>query len=169
MKNNWYQGVREWLNYVRNYKANKETDTIIDHRLIEYENKIAKLKDEIEMRKGIAKEHEKLIDKLDERIQIRNDKISTLMKENKSLQGEYLIIMQDNEKLEEKLDLTEKRRRANATTIGAKNRKIRNLEKEIEYIKQNTHEAPFEDYKYMNMSDEEIENLLNILERKSDE
>ena len=43
------------------------------------------------------------------------------------------------------------------------------IEKAVEYIKNNTCKVPVLDYRYMDISDEEIDNLLNILNGRSDE
>lgn len=136
MKTN-YDGFRGWLNYIRDYKDNIDNDLISEQRLIDANKEITKLQKKIEELECLIKEYEHLIQLREIRIEEGNKKISTLMRENKILQENYLIIMRDNEKLEEKIDTIEKRRRANAAAIGQKQRKINKLEKAMAELIEN--------------------------------
>lgn len=134
MKTN-YDGFRGWLNYIRDYKDNKDNDLISEQRLIDVNNERIMLLKKIAQLEEYGKEKDHAMQLSENRIQTLNQKYSELKKNEKQLIINLAKEQDKNQKLQDKLEITEKRRRANATTIGAKNRKIRNLLKQIQELK----------------------------------
>lgn len=84
----FYYEVREWLNYVRNYKEAKINEEITDGTIIELNKKIVKLKSKLELK-------EKQVEVLTKKVSHyanRNDELRKVlgltMKENKELKAQ---------------------------------------------------------------------------------
>ena len=131
IKRTWVD-FKDWLDYVKNQKKHIETVELAENTIDCLKKTIKTLEAKLEKEQEIGRSKDELTKKLDDRIQNLNQKYgmlkqetNALEKEKKQLQDAYNLAM---EKIEEK----EYQRRANATKIGAKQRKINNLEKELE-------------------------------------
>lgn len=139
----WYDGVCDWLNYVRNYKESKNNEDITDGTIVELNKKIAKLKNEKKQLSYIGKEKDNLLELKEKRIEAMGNKISNYAKRNDELRSIIETQYKENEKLKEKLEQKELARRRNAGAIGGlkatitkHEKKIADLEKELERANQ---------------------------------
>lgn len=129
---NWCRGVNNWLNYVRNYKENKDNDLIYDHKLIEKQREIDKQKVETAEYKYLVEERQKLIQLQEKRIQNLNKKITGLNLKKRELVECLAYAQIKMNMLEDKLAKKESSRRKNASAIGGLKAKINSLTKELE-------------------------------------
>lgn len=127
MKSN-YDGFRGWLNYIRDYKDNKN---LLGENLKEKE-----LNDRIDQLRGLAKEQSDLLVLRNNRIDNCNQEITDLRKRNDELRRNLNTTMKENEKLQEKVKEKEKARRKNAGAIGGLKAKINELTKDLERANQ---------------------------------
>ena len=127
-----YLRFREWLKYVKNYKENKENDSIYDHIIIEKNKEISALKEELKKSDFLNEERAELMKLQENRIQNLNKKIKELNIRQKDLIetiAEDSIIKED---LEKKLTEKEQTRRKIAGSLGGYKAKISQLQKELE-------------------------------------
>lgn len=127
-----YLRFREWLKYVKNYKENKENDSIYDHIIIEKNKEISALKEELKKSDFLNEERAELMKLQENRIQNLNKKIKELNIRQKDL---IEIIAEDSiikEDLEKKLTEKEQTRRKIAGSLGGYKAKISQLQKELE-------------------------------------
>ena len=134
MKSN-YDGFRGWLNYIRDYKSNKDNDLINDNQIIRKNKEIEKLKKEIESYKYYENERINLIQLREKRIKELNQKYGELKKELKDAYEKLYEEQMSNAKLQEVIKEKEHQRRQNASVIGAKQGKINRLEKKMDDLK----------------------------------
>lgn len=127
MKSN-YDGFRGWLNYIRDYKDNKN---LLGENLKEKE-----LNDRIDQLRGLAKEQSDLLVLRNNRIDNCNQEIIDLRKRNDELRRNLGTTMKANNELQEKLRITEKARRKNAGAIGGLTAKINELKQDLERANQ---------------------------------
>ena len=127
----WYDGVCDWLNYVRNYKESKNNEDITDGTIVELNKKIAKLKNEKKQLSYIGKEKDSLLELKEKRIEAMGNKISNYAKRNDELRSIIETQYKENEKLKQKLDQKELARRRNAGAIGGYKAKINELEEQL--------------------------------------
>lgn len=123
MKSN-YDGFRGWLNYIRDYKDNKN---LLGENLKEKE-----LREEIEKLKANSKEKDNLLALRNQRIDVLIQEITDFKKRNDELRRNLNTTMKENEKLQEKVEEKEKARRKNAGAIGGLKAKINELTKDLE-------------------------------------
>lgn len=127
-----YLRFREWLKYVKNYKENKENDSIYDHIIIEKNKEISALKEELKKSDFLNEERAELMKLQENRIQNLNKKIKELKIRQKDL---VEIIAEDSiikEDLEKRLTEKEQTRRKIAGSLGGYKAKISQLQKELE-------------------------------------
>ena len=127
----WYVGVCDWLNYVRNYKEAKSNEEITDGEKIELNKKIKKLQKELKDREYIAKEKDSLLELKEKRIEAMGNKISNYAKRNDELRSILKTQYKENEKLKQRLEQKEAARRRNAGAIGGYKAKINELEEQL--------------------------------------
>jgi chromosome segregation ATPase len=127
MKSN-YDGFRGWLNYIRDYKDNKD---LLGENLKEKE-----LQDTIEKLTTNSKEKDNLLALRNQRIDVLNQEITDLKQRNDELRRNLNTTMKENEKLQEKVKEKEKARRKNAGAIGGLKAKINELTKDLERANQ---------------------------------
>lgn len=130
MKSN-YNGFRGWLNYIRDYKDNKD---LLGENLKEKElnEEIEKLKKELKDREYIATEKDNLLALKEKRIEAMGNKISNYAKRNDELRSVIETQYKENEKLQEKVKEKELARRKNAGAIGGLTAKINELKQDLE-------------------------------------
>lgn len=126
MKSN-YDGFRGWLNYIRDYKDNKDLlgDNLDYLKENELQNKIDKLTTN-------SKEKDNLLALRNQRIDVLTQEITDFKKRNDELRRNLNTTMKENEKLQEKVEEKEKARRKNAGAIGGLKAKINELTKDLE-------------------------------------
>lgn len=127
----WYLGVCDWLNYVRNYKEAKNNEEITDGEKIELNKKIKKLQKELKDREYIAKEKDSLLELKEKRIEAMGNKISSYAKRCDELRSVLNTTMDENKKLTEKVEQKEQARRKNAGAIGGLKARINELEEQL--------------------------------------
>ena len=132
----WLNGVGEWLNYVKNYKVNKDNDDISVAVIRDLNLKIEKLKKELKDREYIATEKDNLLALKEKRIEAMGNKISGYAKRNDELRSVIETQYKENEKLQEKVKEKELARRKNAGAIGGLKAKINELTKDLERANQ---------------------------------
>ena len=132
----WYVGVCDWLNYVRNYKEAKSNEEITDAEKVEQNKKIKKLQKELKDREYIAKEKDNLLALKEKRIEAMGNKISSYAKRNDELRSVLNITMEENDKLKALVKEKEKARRRNAGAIGGLKAKINELKQDLERANQ---------------------------------
>ena len=126
MKTN-YDGFRGWLNYVRDYKDNKDNDLICEQRLIEANNKVDELEKIIDNLKTLLKEKDTLITLRNKRIETTNQKCSDLIRRNDELRNNLETSGKEIKELSLKLNEKELARRKNAGAIGGLKARINEL------------------------------------------
>lgn len=114
-----YDGFRGWLNYIRDYKDNKN---LLGENLKEKE-----LQDRI---------IDNLLVLRNQRIDVLTQEITDLRKRNDELRRNQNTTMKENEKLQEKVKEKELARRKNAGAIGGLKAKINELTKDLERANQ---------------------------------
>ena len=129
---NLYLKFREWLKYVRNYKENKENDSIYDHKIIEKNKEIAAIKEELKKSDFLNEERANLIKLQEKRIQNLNQKYTEIKKEIKGLNEILKVKKELINDLNNKLIEKEKSRKASAGALGGYKTKISQLQKELE-------------------------------------
>lgn len=122
MKSN-YNGIRGWLNYIRDYKDNKD---ILGENLKEKE-----LNDKITQLENISKEKDNLLALRNQRIDVLNQEITDLKQRNDELRRNLGTTMKANNELQEKLRITENARRKNAGAIGGLKAENNKLKKDL--------------------------------------
>lgn len=127
MKSN-YDGFRGWLNYIRDYKDNKD---LLGENTLEKE-----LRDEIEKLKANSKEKDNLLVLRNKRIDSCNEEIIDLKRRNDEIRRNMQEMGKENKKIHEKLQEKEKARRKNAGAIGGLKAKINELTKDLERANQ---------------------------------
>lgn len=129
MKSN-YNGFRGWLNYVRDYKDNKD---LLGENLREKElnDKINELNDEIEKLLYIGKEKDNLITLKDKRIEAMGNKISSYAKRTDELRSVVETLSKENDVINEQLKIKELARRKTAGQVGGLTAKINVLKKDL--------------------------------------
>lgn len=127
MKSN-YDGFRGWLNYIRDYKDNKN---LLGENLKEKE-----LNDRIDQLRGLTKEQSDLLVLRNNRIDNCNQEITDLRKRNDELRRNLGTTMKANNELQEKVKEKEKARRKNAGAIGGLKAKINELKQDLERANQ---------------------------------
>lgn len=129
MKSN-YNGFRGWLNYIKDYKDNKD---LLEENLREKElnDKINKLNDEIEKLSYIGKEKDNLIALKDRRIEAMGNKISSYAKRNDELRSVIETLSKENDVINEQLKIKELARRKTAGQVGGLKAKISVLKKDL--------------------------------------
>lgn len=132
----WLNGVRDWLNYVRNYKESKDNEDITDGTIVELNKKIKTLNKRIEQASYIAREKDNLISLRERRIDALNNKISSYVRRNDELRSIVETQYKENEKLQEKVKEKELARRKNAGAIGGLKAKINELKQDLERANQ---------------------------------
>ena len=130
-----YDGFRGWLNYIRDYKDNKDLsgENLKEKELNE---KIEKLKKELKDREYIATEKDNLIALKDKRIEAMGNKISNYAKRNDELRSVVETQYKENEKLQEKVKEKELARRKNAGAIGGLKAENNKLKQDLERANQ---------------------------------
>lgn len=133
---NFNRKIVDFFRYVRNYKNSKDEEKNKDLREIRLHNKIEKLEKEVEERKRINLEKDNLIQLREQRLDELNKKYSELKKTIKKL--DEMNIQRENEISMLKTDVRTKehQRRANASSIGAKQKSINSLNKKLEAYKE---------------------------------
>lgn len=139
MKSN-YDGFRGWLNYIRDYKDNKDNDLISEQRLIDEkkdrEKTEKKLNKRIKELEKNTKEKDHLLALRNQRIDVLTTKYTEYAKRVEQLRRNLSTTMKEDEKLKEKLRITEKARRKNAGAIGGLKAKINELKQNLERANQ---------------------------------
>lgn len=141
-----YTKICHWINYVRDYESNIEQEDIRDHQLIEKQEEIDSLNENIKNKNYIIGKLQEEADELKEKISKARTKHSETIKENNfqidslSMQlkvKDSLLIKETKKYLaaEKRLKEKEKERIAKDGTIASKNKKISNLEEEINDLK----------------------------------
>ena len=127
-----YLRFREWLKYVRDYKENKDNDSIYDHKLIEKDKEIELLKNELKKSDFLNGERANLIQLQEKRIQKlnRNYKEKNLL--IKDLDSQLKIKAEIIHELEAKLAEKEHSRKVCAGALGGYKAKIRQLQEELD-------------------------------------
>lgn len=132
----WYIGVCDWLNYVKNYKESKNNEDITDGTIVELNKKIKKLNKRIEQASYIAREKDNLISLRERRIDALNNKIASYVRRNDELRSIVETQYKENEKLQEQVKEKELARRKNAGAIGGLKAKINELKQDLERANQ---------------------------------
>lgn len=122
MKSN-YDGFRGWLNYIRDYKDNKD---LLGENLKEKE-----LQDTIDKLTANSKEKDNLLALRNQRIDVLNQEITDLKQRNDELRRNLGTTMKANNELQEKIKEKELARRKNAGAIGGLKAKINELKQDI--------------------------------------
>jgi chromosome segregation ATPase len=123
-----YDGIRGWLNYIRDYKDNKD---LSGENLKEKE-----LQDRIDKLTTNSKEKDNLLALRNQRIDVLNQEITDLKQRNDELRRNLNTTMKENDKLQEKVEEKEKARRKNAGAIGGLKAKINELKQDLERANQ---------------------------------
>lgn len=126
MKSN-YNGIRGWLNYVRDYKDNKD---ILGENLKEKE-----LNDKITQLENINKEQSDLLALRSKTIDVLNDELTQQKKRNNELRKTLEKQCDVSNDLEAIINKKELERRKNAGAIGGLKKKINELNYELEKAK----------------------------------
>lgn len=127
MKSN-YDGIRGWLNYIRDYNDNKD---LLGENTLEKE-----LREEIEKLKTNSKEKDNLLVLRNKRIDSCNEEIIDLKRRNDEIRRNMQELGKENKKIHEKLQEKEKARRKNAGAIGGLKAKINELKIDLERANQ---------------------------------
>lgn len=139
MKTN-YEGFRGWINYIRDYKDNKNNDLISEQRLIDLRNEKETnekvLNERIKQLEENCKEKDHLLELRNQRIDVLTQKCVDIGKRCDELRRNVSITVKENNELHEKLDKTEKARRKSAGAIGGLKAKINELTKDLERANQ---------------------------------
>lgn len=130
MKTN-YEGFRGWINYVRDYKDNKDNDLISSNEVRKANNKITKLEKQIEQLSYLEKEKDNLLELKEKRVEALNNKISNYVKRNDELRSIIETQYKENEELKEKVEQKELSRRKSAGAVGGLKAKINELEEQL--------------------------------------
>lgn len=163
----WYAGVCDWLNYVRNYKEAKNNEEITDAEKVELNKKIKKLQKELKDREYIAKEKDNLLALKEKRIEAMGNKISGYAKRCDELRS--VVNTQYNQilDLEDQVKEKEQARRKNAGAIGGLKAKINELIEKldkanytIEYYRKSK-KPNIEEIKAYELGHREVEKRLN--------
>lgn len=131
MKTN-YEGFRGWINYVRDYKDNKDNDLISANEVIKANNKIQRLEKKVEQLSYIGKEKDNLIMLREKRIEATNNKLTSYIKRNDELRSTLETQCKITKELEEKVKEKELARRKNAGAIGGLKAKINELKEQLD-------------------------------------
>lgn len=127
MKSN-YDGFRGWLNYIRDYKDNKD---LLGENTLEKE-----LREEIEKLKANSKEKDNLLVLRNKRIDSCNEEIIDLKRRNDEIRRNMQEMGKETKKLQEKLQEKEKARRKNAGAIGGLKAENNKLKQDLERANQ---------------------------------
>lgn len=127
MKSN-YDGFRGWLNYIRDYKDNKD---LLGENTLEKE-----LREEIEKLKANSKEKDNLLVLRNNRIDALGEELINERKRCNELRSNLQSYGKEVDKLEEKVKEKELARRKNAGAIGGLKAKINELTKDLERANQ---------------------------------
>ena len=130
MKTN-YEGFRGWLNYIRDYKDNKDNDLICANEMIKATKKMTKLEKQIEQLSYIGREKDNLIELKDKRIEAIGNKISSYAKRNDELRSVIETLSKENDVINEQLKIKELARRKTAGQVGGLKAKISVLKKDL--------------------------------------
>lgn len=159
-----YRGFLGWLRYVKDYKDNLDNDLISEHRLIEANKKITRIKKKYDDLLLIQKANEELLSKREIRFQELNNKYGQLQRELKDKNTIIVDQIQYIDELRLKLEKTEYARRKNAGAIGGLKTKIKELEEKlnkanytIEYYRKNRKQPNVEEIKAYEYSRKEVE------------
>ena len=95
-------GFRSWLNYVREYKDNKDYCEIKEAEVLNAYREMEKLKEKIKELEISGKVKDELMEKKETRIEILNARITELMKKKKEATGETKKIKKGIKKLKVK-------------------------------------------------------------------
>ena len=131
MKTN-YDGIRGWLNYVRDYKDNKDEGLISQQRLIDANNIIKGLNDKIEKITYNYKEQGDLLKLRNKRIEVMEERYTSLIKRTDEIRKNLEDTYKEVKDLKKKLNEKELARRKNAGAIGGLNKKINEFKMELE-------------------------------------
>lgn len=138
-----YREFVSWVKYVREFKDNKDNDTIYDNNIIAKQKEIDDLKKTIDNRAEIAKAKDGLIELLDKRTSVLGSELSNTKKRNNELRKTISILYRQNQELQNKVVEKELLRRKKAGAIGGlkatitkHENKIAKLEKELERANQ---------------------------------
>lgn len=135
MKTN-YEGFRGWINYVRDYKDNKDNDLISANEVIKANNKIQRLEKKVEQLSYIGKEKDNLIMLREKRIEATNNKLTSYIKRNDELRSTLETQCKITKELEEKVKEKELARRKNAGAIGGLKAENNKLKQDLERANQ---------------------------------
>lgn len=149
--------IRDYFIWVFNYKKLKEEwqkeSLQNDCDLIESQNKIKKINNDREL---IQQEKDKLI-------KLRDDRIGELNKCVGKLKRKMSVIEEENNKLKADIKLKEESRHSSASKVGALQKNINRLEKElklandkIEFLKNNRKSPSLEELKAYEYSRREV-------------
>ena len=127
-----YREFVSWIKYVREYKDNKDNDSIYEQNIVVKQKEIDKLKKNVENRDIISKEKDNLIQLLDKRIAALLKELSSVKKRNNELRETISKLYLQNQDLEKKLEKKEQLRRKTAGSNGGLIRHIKKLEEEVE-------------------------------------
>ena len=127
-----YLKFRDWLNYVRNYKENKENDLTFDLHLIEKQREIDKQKVEIAGYKCLIKERQSLIHLQEVKIQKLKKKYKEKILLIKDLDNQITTYNEIIHELEGRLANKEHSRKISAGAVGGLKAKINQLQKELD-------------------------------------
>lgn len=138
-----YREFVSWVKYVREYKDNKDNDSIYDNNIIAKQKEIEDLKKTINNRTEVAKAKDGLIELLDKRTSVLGSELSNTKKRNNELRKTISILYRQNQELQNKVVEKELLRRKKAGAIGGlkatitkHENKIAKLEKELERANQ---------------------------------
>ena len=134
-----YREFVSWVKYVREFKDNKDNDTIYDNNIIAKQKEIDDLKKTIDNRAEIAKAKDGLIELLDKRTTVLGSELSNTKKRNNELRNTISILYKQNEDLEIKVEKVELLRRKKAGAIGGYTKEVNRLRQELERANQKIH------------------------------
>ena len=127
-----YREFVSWVRYVREYKDNKDNDSIYDQNIVAKQKEIDKLKKNVENRDIIAKEKDNLIALQEKRISVLLSEISSTKKRNNELRNTISNLYIQNQDLEKEIEKKEQLRRKTASAKGGFMKQIKKLEQEVE-------------------------------------
>ena len=134
-----YREFVGWVRYVRDYKDNKDNDSIYDNNIVAKQKEIEKLKKSVKDRDYVAQTKDELIALLEKRISVLGNELTNTKKRNNELRNTISILYKQNEDLEIKVEKVELLRRKKAGAIGGYTKEVNRLRQELERANQKIH------------------------------
>ena len=127
-----YREFVSWVKYVREYKDNKDNDSIYDQNIVAKQKEIEKLKKSVKDKEYVAKTKDELIALLEKRVGVLGGELTNTKKRNNELRNTISILYRQNEDLQIEVEKKELLRRKKAGQIGGYTKEINKLKQELE-------------------------------------